>query len=85
MSIEPITKQKLVHKENQLNFNFNLTQINWCMNYNQSILNKIKNKLRIKAINYKCFKLEEKTTRSAKRNKNNFINVVGDKFTKIIR
>ena len=32
----------------------------------------------MKAINYTYFKLEEKTTRSVKENKNNFINVIGD-------
>ena len=55
------------------------------MNYNQYIQNKIKNKLRMKAINYACFKLEEKTTRSVKKNKNNFINVIGNKFAMSIR
>ena len=39
----------------------------------------------MKAINYACFKLEKKTTRSIKKNKNNFINVIGDKFAMIIR
>ena len=34
----------------------------------------------MKAINYACFRLEEKATRSVKEKKNNFINVVGDKF-----
>ena len=29
---------------------------------------------------YECFKLEEKITRSFKKNKNNFINITGDKF-----
>ena len=62
--------------------NFNLTQINsCCINYSQYIQNKIENKLRMKAINYACFKLEEKPTRSVKKKKNNFINVIGDKFT----
>ena len=28
----------------------------------------------MKAMNYACFKLEERTTRSVKKNKNNFIN-----------
>ena len=32
-----------------------------------------------------CFKLEEKATRSVKKNKDNFINVMGDKFTMSIR
>ena len=31
----------------------------------------------MKAINYACFKLEEKTTRSVKKN-NNFINTMGE-------
>ena len=30
--------------------------------------------------NNKCFKLEEKATRRVKKNKNNFISVIGDKF-----
>ena len=34
----------------------------------------------MKATNYGCFKLEEKITRSVKKNKNNFINVIGDIF-----
>ena len=33
----------------------------------------------MKAINYTCFKLEEKTTKSVKKNKN-FINIIGNKF-----
>ena len=37
----------------------------------------------MKAINYACFKLDERATRSVK-NKN-FINVIGDKFTMSIR
>ena len=39
----------------------------------------------MKAISYACFKLEEKTPRNAKKNKNNFINVIGDKFAMSIR
>ena len=39
----------------------------------------------MKVINYACFKLEEKNTKSFKKNKNNFINVIGDKFTISIR
>ena len=34
----------------------------------------------MKTINYACFKLEEKATRSIKKNKNNFLNVIEDKF-----
>ena len=37
-------------------------------------------KLHMKAINYACFKLKEKTTRSVKKNKSNFSNIIGDKF-----
>lgn len=37
------------------------------MNYNQYNQNKIKNKIRMKAINYASFKLEEKTTRSVEK------------------
>ena len=40
----------------------------------------IKNKSNIKAIHYACFKLGEKATESGKKNKNIFINVIGDKF-----
>ena len=62
----------MVHKEEQVNGNFNLTQITlWCICYNQYIQNKIKNKLFMKAVNYACFKLEEKITGSVKQNKNN--------------
>ena len=39
----------------------------------------------MKAINYTCFKLEEKATRSVKKNKNNFINVIGNMFAMNIR
>ena len=35
----------------------------------------------MKAINYPSSKLEEKATKSIKKNNNNFINVIGDKFT----
>ena len=48
-------------------------------------MNKIKSKLRVKAINSGCFKLEEKAIRSVKKNKNNFINVMADKFSMSIR
>ena len=41
----------------------------WCINYNQYIQNWIKKKLYTKAINYASFKLEEKATRSVKKNK----------------
>ena len=41
----------------------------------QCTQNKIKNKLCIKAISYAYFKLDEKATRYAKKNKSNFINV----------
>ena len=39
----------------------------------------------MKAINYAGFKLEEKATRSVKKNKNNFINVIGGKLAMSIR
>ena len=39
----------------------------------------------MKAINYACFKVEEKITRSVKKNKSNFISIVGDKFAMTIR
>ena len=71
----------MVQKEKQVNVNFNLDQINSsCINYNQYIQNKIKNKLIMKTINYTCFKLEEKAMRSVKRNKNNFVNVIEEIF-----
>ena len=38
----------------------------------------------MKVTNYGCFKMEEKNTRSVKKNKNNFINVTGDKSAKSI-
>ena len=52
------------------------------LQYNQ---NEIQNKLSMKAINYACSKLEEKVNRSIKKNKNNFINVIGDKFAMSIK
>ena len=76
----------MVHNKKQVNVNFNINEINfWYVNYNQYIQNKIKNKLHIKTINYTCFKLEEKATRSAKKTKNNFFNITGDKFSMSIR
>ena len=39
----------------------------------------------MKAINYACFKLEEKANRIVKKKKNNFISVIGDKFAISIR
>ena len=39
----------------------------------------------MKAINYACFKLEEKATRSIKKKEKNFIDVIGDKFAMSIR
>ena len=71
----------MVHKEKQVKVNFNFDQINsWSINDNQCIQNNIRNKLRMKAINYVCFKLEEKATRSIKKNKNNSISLTRDKF-----
>ena len=53
----------MVHKETQVNVDCNLNQINsWCINYNQYIQNQIRNKFCMKAINYSCFKLEQKAT-----------------------
>ena len=51
------------------------------LNYNQYIQNKTKNKLHMKGIKYACFKLGKKAAKKVKKNKNNFINIVGDKFT----
>ena len=66
----------LLDKEKQAHVAFNLDQINSsCVNYHQYI----QNKLHMKAINYARFKLEQKTTRSVKKNKNYFINVIGEK------
>ena len=71
----------MVQKEKQVSVYFNLDQINSsCINYNQYIQNKIKNKLIMKTINYTCFKLEEKAMRSVKRNKNSFVNVIEETF-----
>ena len=39
----------------------------------------------MKDMNYPWFKLEEKTTRRVKKNKINFINVIGDQFDISIR
>ena len=39
----------------------------------------------MKAINYACFKLEEKATGKVNKNKNNFRNVLGDQFVMSIR
>ena len=39
----------------------------------------------MKATNYACFKLEEKATTSINKEKNNCINVIGDKFGMSIR
>ena len=39
----------------------------------------------MKAINYACFKPEEKITRSVKKNKSKFINIIADKFPMSIR
>ena len=39
----------------------------------------------MKSINYACFKLKQKATSSVKKKKNNFINVIGDKFGISIR
>ena len=63
----------MVHKVKQRNINFNLDYINvWCINCNQCIQNEIKNNLCMKAKNHPCFKLEEKITRSVKKNKKNY-------------
>ena len=70
----------MVHKK-QVIVNFDLNQVNfWFINYNKYIQNKIKSKLHMKVINYVCFK-----PRSVKKNKNNFINVIGDKFAIVTR
>ena len=65
---------------------FNPNQINsCCINSNQYIPKKIKNKLCMKATNYACFKLEGKAMRDVKNNKSNFIIVIGDKFVMSIK
>ena len=68
----------MVHKEKQVNINFNFTQTLGAY----TTINPSKTK---SEINYTFFKLEEKTNRSVKKNKNNFINVIRDKFALIIR
>ena len=55
-------------KKNKVKVKFNLTPINiWCINYNQYIQNKIKNKLHMKTKYHARFKLEEKTIEVLKR------------------
>ena len=39
----------------------------------------------MKEANYACFKLEEQATKSVKKKRNNFINVIGGKFAMSIR
>ena len=39
----------------------------------------------MKEISFACLKLEVKATRSVKKNKNNFINIVGNKFAMRIK
>ena len=39
----------------------------------------------MKAINYACFNLEETITRNVKKNKSNYINIIGDKLAMSIR
>ena len=79
-----LQNSSLAHKEQQVNVNFNLTQISsWCTSYNQYI--QTKTKLCMKEISYACLKLEEKTTRSVEKNKNNFTSVIGDKCAMSIR
>ena len=81
-SLEFVIQINLEHDTIKVNVNFNFNQRNsWCMNYNQHIQNKIKNKLRMKVKNYVYFRLEETATRKVKKNKNNFFNIIGDKFT----
>ena len=59
---------RLHKKTSKCELNFNLNQTNsWCINYNQCI-QKIKIKLRMKAINFARSKLEGKVTRSVKKN-----------------
>ena len=73
-------------QKKQVNANFNFAKINfWCISNNQYIRSKIKNKVWVKAINYACFKLEEKIIKRFKKNKSSFINIIGDKFTMSIR
>ena len=65
-------------KEKQVNVNFSLNQrTSWCINYNQYIQNKTKNKLHMKGM----LQTGKKATKKVKKNKNNFINIVRDKFT----
>ena len=39
----------------------------------------------MEAIYYACFKLEEKITKSVKKNKINFVNITVDKFSMSVR
>ena len=62
--------QKIVigSQEEQVNVNFNPKQLNsWYINFNHYV--KIKIKSGMKVINYACFMLEEKATRSVKKNR----------------
>ena len=70
--MDSITKQPLFHKEKKVNVNFNLNQ----KNCNQYIG---KNKICINIINYA--RLKHDVARSVKKDKNNFINIIGNIFT----
>ena len=51
-------------------------QLQKAISYSQYI-QKIKDKLCMKAINYACSRLNEEATKSVKKIKNSFINVIG--------
>ena len=69
-------------KNNKCYLNFSLN-----LGYKLQPINskQIKNKLRMEAVNYVCFKLEEKATTNDKKSKNNFISIIGEKFVISIR
>ena len=74
-------KSSNFYKEKQVNVNFNHNEVtSCCINGNQYIQNKIKNKLHVKAIKFACFILGEKLLEVLKRIKTGFFNMKGDKF-----
>ena len=52
----------------------------WCVNYNQYIQNRIIKKITHKSNKLSLLQTGKKATRSVKKNKNNFIIVIGGKF-----
>ena len=83
--IQSLNSDWFTKKKSKCDLYFNLNQVNsWFINCNLYTQNKIKNKLCVEVINYACFKMAEKASRSVKKNRN-CINVLGDKFPMSIR